>query len=196
MKTPTLATGNKAVSQGFTLIELLVVVLIIGLVTGLVAFTIGDSAGRSLETQMKTLANRLSLVSQDAGYTGVQWGLDLYQTETSEGERYVAYDWLVWNPQAALWQHAESEDAQAGEFVADAELTLIREQQQVDLDFRQAGQNSDLEEPLPDLVLYSSGDMTRFSLDARLQDESLDWLHIQSGLLGQIQFSNDAKTDS
>lgn len=191
-----LATGNsnKTRCQGFSLIELLVVVLIIGLGTGLVALSVGDSEGRVMRDQMKLLSNRLALVSEQAFFSGQQWGLDLYQTEDRLGNRFYGYRWLLRVEEKGefLWQQATPSDVAADIFGANVDLELIRESQFTEFDFRQMldGEFLEGDQEEPDLLLLSSGEITRFQLSAQLQGSNSNPLNIQSGLTGQVHFDD------
>ena len=195
----TLATGrsNTARSQGFSLIELLVVVLIIGLGTGLVAFSVGDNQGRAMHGQMKLLSNRLALVSEQAFYAGQQWGLDIYQTEDTQGNRIYGYRWLLQvNENGKLfWQQATPSEVEADQFSVNVDLELMRESQPADIDFLQLldGELVTGDQQRPDLLLLSSGEITRFQLSARLQGSYSNPLTIKSGLTGQVRF-DDSQT--
>lgn len=196
MKMLILATGtsNRTRYQGFSLIELLVVVLIIGLGTGLVALGIGESEGRVMRDQMKLLTNRLALVSEQAFYSGQQWGLDLYQTEDGSGNRLYAYRWLLRVEEKGehLWQQATPSEAEDDSFGVNVSLELMRESQLTDIGFLQMldGEIVEVQQDKPDLLILSSGEITRFQLSARLQDSDSNPLTIQSGLSGQVRFDD------
>ena len=147
--TPTTQAIREA--RGFSLIELLVVVVIIAVLALAVTLSVAGSADRQLLRETDRFEGLVRLACERAEQSGREIGVDVGTGGFSF--RQLAGD---------KWQDAESE----GEFRARAWLdgmrvALSREGRSVDLGTRDAP---------PQIVCFSSGEMTPFALTFALGD--------------------------
>ena len=138
-------------SSGFTLLELIVVILIIGLLLTFATISVGTSSSKQLETEAKRFYSLLKLASEEAIMNTQEIALEFSKNQ---------YQFLVWSETG--FQSPDGE--QGGNFFRPRELpeqiiiNLEIENTKIDFD--------DLEETeeLPKIGIFSSGEMTPFSI--------------------------------
>ena len=155
-------TTDAAVSsrglRGFTLIELLVVIVIIGVMLGTMFLSMGDRGHDSqLDRERDRLVALLNYVQERAALQTIEYGLRCDQG----GYRFVMYD-----SRKALWLEDPLDDTLRARRLPDGlELALNVEDRQIVLparpDARKPAADTDL---TPQVMIYSSGDLTRFRL--------------------------------
>ena len=148
-------------AQGFTLIELLVVVAIVAVLAGLVGTSfVGSGHHPAMEGFAYRMAQRMELARDRALQRNREWGLYINGGEY----QFAEFNELTqtWEPYTQRPFHTESYamnvrmDAQVDEY-----------QGQVDAD----------EDSLPEIVLFSSGEVTPFELTIKhITQPSLVWI--------------------
>jgi general secretion pathway protein H len=145
-------------AAGFTLIELLVVIVIIGVMIGgaLISFG-GRGRDDQLERERDRLAALISYVQERAALQTIEYGLRCEQG----GYRFVMYD-----SRKSLWlEDPLDEQLRARTLPVGLDLALVIEDRQIVLpkltDESKINAATDL---APQVILYSSGDLTRFTL--------------------------------
>ncbi len=151
---------------GFTLIEILVVVLVVSILMGVV---IASFSGADREQTLRGYAERLALKIELARDKSLQanreWGVYI----DDEGVRFAEFDEVngEWIPRADKPFSAESYE-QALEYEVDVEEfdALL----------------GDEDEDLPDIVLFSSGETTPFTITLAPRDwETQPWALTSDG---------------
>ena len=143
--------------SGFSLLELLVVVTIIGVLAGAAVLSIGTvGSDRELQREAERLQSVIDLLNEEAVLESRDYGL-LF---TSAGYRFFLYDyqtltWLAPTDDNLLGQH---------EFAPPMKLALLLEDRQVEL-AQSFETMSEVEEPEPQVVLFSSGEVTPFEAE-------------------------------
>ena len=148
-------------AQGFTLIELLVVVAIVAVLAGLVGTSfVGSGQNQAMEGFAYRMAQRMELARDRALQRNREWGLYINGGEY----QFAEFNELTqtWEPYTQRPFHTESYamnvrmDAQVDEY-----------QGRVDAD----------EDSLPEIVLFSSGEVTPFELTMKhITQPSLVWI--------------------
>ena len=169
---------------GFSLLELLVVMLIIALGVGMVALAVGDgNRGLATRVEARQFANQIKMVSQEAIVGSRQWGVDLFST-LHDGEERYGYRWL--QHEEGKWRAATPPEMDA-DHLFPARLTLVLRVDEQEQAIDQQADGVPPKELKPDLLLWSSGEMTPFELELRDRDESDAREQIHADLLGRIQ---------
>lgn len=165
-------TSSRRTGQftGFTLLELMLVIFVVGIIAALAMPNIvvqddyeilRQSAGDLLEV--------MQLQEEEAVLTGTQHGLRL-ETGELDAEAEVGYQWLVWSADKRLWTVAQDRMRQYdGTIKGAAEYTLTIDGQPVEPQEPSAGAKEAAQQ-IPQIVIYSSGDITDFELVLRGAD--------------------------
>ncbi len=145
-------------ARGFTLIEIMVVVVIIAVVAGMAVLSLG-STGRDgqLERERDRLVALIDYVRERAALQTVEYGLRCQQ----DGYQFVEYD-----TRKNLWVADElDETLRARPLPAGLELSLAVEDRPIVLPTRaQAARKRDDAGLTPQVMLFSSGEVSRFAL--------------------------------
>lgn len=169
--------------SGFSLVELLVALMVVVLITSLVSFSF-SSGGQEvrLVSEIRNLTGVANYALDEAQMTGVDFGL-LIEEESIEGEVSYSYSWLQreidgWKPPGRGIELFDSK-----RFPPGIELELeLEDAPLVELSLEDEG--SDI--ITPQIVLYSSGEMTVGAIDVRQRaDGELLW-RIEWDLLGRF----------
>lgn len=153
---------------GFTLIELLVVMVLLGLVVGIAVTTVG---GGNQSTELRNEAQRLHAVirmaAEEAVFNNVEIGLYL---DTDH------YEFLLYDEQKQSWQAATQP------FLRKRELPewLLLDYQRADTERKlkskprddQALTETQREARTPAIMLFSSGELTPFTIAMEVDDNS------------------------
>lgn len=137
--------------RGFSLIELLVVVVIVAVLALAVTLSVAGSADRQLARETDRFESLLRLACEKAEQSGREIGVDV--GTGGFGFRLLAGD---------TWQDPDAEgELRSRAWLDGVRVALMREGHGVDLDARNAP---------PEIVCFSSGEMTPFVLTLALGD--------------------------
>jgi general secretion pathway protein H len=146
---------------GFSLLELLVVVLIIGLIVQAVTLSIGALGNdRQLEEEAGRLRSVIDLLHEEALMQSRDYGLMFTET----GYRFYVFDyqelaWVVPQTDRLLEQHMLRP-------LLGMSLVLDGRDVPLDPDF----ESQDVENPEPQVMLLSSGEVTPFTIEMQRAD--------------------------
>lgn len=156
-------SGASSPGQGFTLVELLVVIVILGSLIGLAVLSTGIAGpARELRNEAERLAGLIAVLAEEAVLDNREYGLLLQ----AEGYRVLRYD-----PLAARWQAL---DDKSHRLPAWAELSVELEGEALHLP--QAAESRGAANPVPQLLLLSSGELSPFRV--RLSERRKDGLRL------------------
>lgn len=183
---PSSATGistnrRTRACRGFSLLELLVVVTIIGLFAGVAVLSTGIVGNdREIEREMLRLRSLLDLVREEALMQTRDFGV-LF---TASGYRFYTYDYLTleWRlPEndRLLREHGLPEELRVGLRLEDRDVVLDR-------DF----ERHRLEDPRPQVMLLSSGEITPFELTVERSFGSTRF-RLTADLDGKLEIEED-----
>ena len=148
-------------AQGFTLIELLVVVAIVAVLAGLVGTSfVGSGHHPAMEGFAYRMAQRMELARDRALQRNREWGLYI-----NGGE----YQFAEFNELTQTWEPYTQRPFHTESYAMNVQMTAQVDEYQgrVDAD----------EDTLPEIVLFSSGEVTPFELTMRhIAQPSLVWV--------------------
>jgi len=167
-------------SSGFSLLELLVVVAIIAVFVGAAVLSLSVAGNDpATEQQAARLKGVLDLVREEALMQNRDFGVVF----TASAYRFYTYDygvqaWVEPADDRLLAEHALEESLELGLWVEDREIVL-----EDDLD------PNDLEDPQPQVMILSSGEMTPF--EARVSRAASAGEHVLTAAVdGEIEISS------
>ena len=143
--------------RGFTLIELLVVVVILAVLAGALTLAMGGLGGeRQLEQQSQRTQALIGYACEQAELVGRDIGVSV----DTHGYRFSRRNGADWLP-------LESDELRAREWLAGTQVALSSDDHAIVVgeDFPQK----------PQLVCFSSGELTPFRLELRLADLAQGW---------------------
>lgn len=176
--------------SGFSLLELLVVLLIIGLSLGAVGFAIGhDQQARTQARALEQLAAEIKLEVQQSRFDGRDRGL-VFRAVSLD-----VWSWQWWRQIDGVWQIADS----VSETNAPGTTQLLTApnmfQLQVDGKFLDLATRPNRAHAnhsrSPDIVIYSSGEVTPFSLAMVLDESNSQSLLLCGDAFGRISLVQD-----
>ena len=153
-------------AAGFTLLEILVVMVIVGVLTGTVIFGFtGADAEQELKGNAQTLASRIELARQHALQRNREWGIYVDR----DGYRFAEFD-----VETANWVERADRTFSAVETPANIVLNL-RTSGVGELPFADG-------EDLPQIVVFSSGEITPFTITLEPDWDTLYWQVSSDGI--------------
>jgi general secretion pathway protein H len=184
---------DRSRDAGFTLIEILVVVTIIGIFVGVAALSTDlVSFDRKMQREARRLETLLQLASETALLQSLDYGLQIYSG---------GYDFFIFDHNTQAWRPMGGDPVFAAQRLERMVLELKVEDREIELDLagteplQAAGDAADdadePDEPLyptPQVVIYSSGEITPFEL--RFLDESEPF---EPGILLSVEFNGKAE---
>lgn len=154
---PVIRPQQARACSGFSLLELLVVVTIIAVLAGAAVLSIGTlGSDRELQREAERLQSVIDLLNEEAVLESRDYGV-LF---TSAGYRFFLYDyqtltWLAPADDNLLVQH---------DLEPPIKLALLLEDREVEL-AQSFETMSGLDEPEPQVVVFSSGEVTPFEAE-------------------------------
>jgi len=152
-------------SRGFTLIELLVVLVLLGLVAG-IAYT-GLGAGnqeRELLNEAKRLHAVLRMASDEAIYANTEIGLALTEDK---------YQFVTYSEEDRAWQPSSVSVLRSHNFPEWLQVEFQRLDKDTERLFESTQEQDTEEESVePDLMLFSSGEVTPFVISFEVDSNS------------------------
>jgi general secretion pathway protein H len=140
---------------GFSLIELLVVVVIIGVFAGAAVLSVGVvGSDRELEREVFRLRTLLELLHEEAVMQNRDYGVLFSET---------GYRFYIFDNETLLWFDPVDDRFLAARQLEPVSLALSLEDRDVALDIE--FESETLEEPVPQVVLLSSGEITPFEAE-------------------------------
>ncbi|PYE33177.1 general secretion pathway protein H [Idiomarina fontislapidosi] len=184
--------------SGFTLVEILVVMAIVGLIAASVVFTVPSmtrdettpqTAAATLKAQLQWARERamieqrpLGLLLQAEGYQFLRW------QQTEEG----------WRWQAVTEKGLAAQDYRDNlslEWRIDEPPFIAQEKQLEDTLFSPSDDNEDEEQPIPQLLILPTGELSQFSIQfaAPFDAEPSAWLIADSAWTTRIADNDDTE---
>ena len=144
--------ADRGASRGFTLIEILVVVVILGVVIGAVTLAVGSIGGeRQFARQAEQIRALIAYACEQAEFSGRDVGISVDR----QGFRFSVAGGSDWTASAA-------NELRARTWLSGTLPTLSRDAQTVAV--------TDKAPEKPQLVCFSSGELTPFRLELALAD--------------------------
>ena len=172
---------------GFSLLELLVALFVVVIIASLVSLTV-NSGGQDieLEARARSLADISSYALDEAQMRGVDMGL-LIEQVNEEGDELYRYGWRERMPEGWRRPVVDAEIFSDQQFPPGIELAMELETTLVeDMGAGELNAEGEVAEIVPQIVFYSSGEMTAGFIELR-QRSSGDLLwRIEWDLLGRF----------
>jgi len=184
--------------SGFTLVEILVVMAIVGLIAASVVFTVPSmtrdettpqTAAATLKAQLQWARERamieqrpLGLLLKTEGYEFLRW------QQSEEGWR-----WQAVNEKGLAAQ--DYQDNLSLEWRIDEPPFIAQEKQLENTLFSPSDDNDDEEQPMPQLLILPTGELTQFSIQfaAPFDTEPSYWLIADSAWTTRIADSDETQ---
>jgi general secretion pathway protein H len=173
--------GAEAFSKGFTLIELLVVIVLIGLLASIGLTTVGSgNQGRALNNEVNRLHAVLRMASEEAIYSNTEIGVR-FDSST--------YAFLLYDEKEGTWVEAQQRFLRSYALPEWIVMEWRTDEEVYVPDESNSGSpvnDNDSEEKLPDLVMYSSGEVSPFVISLELDNDPDSLLEIKTNEQGEI----------
>ncbi|MBV1905293.1 MAG: GspH/FimT family pseudopilin [Pseudomonadales bacterium] len=172
-----LFTGKVAIgrSRGFTLLEILVVMSIVLVMTSAIVFGFtGADRNIGIKTEAQRLALLIELVRSEATQTNEEWGV--YITEFD-------YSFASFDPVLATWKISEKRAFRTRMLPDGIEVHVHDSGEAVDIDDPDIFDSiEDENAELPDIVVFSDGELTAFKLSLQVNENLAKWVVYSDGL--------------
>lgn len=163
--------------QGFTLIELLVVMVLMALLSAAAISTLRFSFGDDdIETEARRIGALVNLAAEEALLTGREIGMELDQRQISFWE-FEPFEqrWLALGQDDGPFRSRTLPDGIETDLVLEGQPVVLGED----------GEDDDDDQPEPQVLMFSSGQMTPFTLLLEDRDIDAEW-RIEADLLGRV----------
>jgi general secretion pathway protein H len=158
--------SSRLSSAGFTLLEILVVIVIVGILTGTVIFSFtGADAEQRLKGAAHNLAARVELARQHALQRNREWGIYIER----DSSRFAEFD-----QESGKWVVRENRPF-AQSSLPDAVELRLKTEGVGELPFADG-------KDLPQIVVFSSGEVTPFTIYLEPDWDTLRWLVSSDGI--------------
>ncbi|WP_227545848.1 type II secretion system minor pseudopilin GspH [Marinobacter fonticola] len=171
-------------SRGFTLIEIMVVMVVVGLLAVIAVVNMG---GGAQQRELENAAREMFLLMQTASEQAVLNNQEMGLVVDDESYRFVAYNGLeqIWEPQGErLFAKRQVPEWMALTYQTEDDLPTL------------PGGGEDDDAPQPDLVFFSSGEMTPFEMQMTAGDNNDLVYRIESDGLNGLQWHTPADEDA
>ncbi|MBE9539128.1 MAG: GspH/FimT family pseudopilin [Proteobacteria bacterium] len=177
---------------GFSLLELLVALFVVVIITSLVTLAVNSgSADVEVEARAKSLVDISGFALDEAQMRGVDIGL-LIERKEEGGDSLYSYGWRERTPQGWRRPVVDRDIFVDRQFPVGIELALELEETQLDIldgverALENASAGGKLIEVTPQVIFYSSGEVTAGSMELRqIETNDLLW-RIEWDLLGRF----------
>jgi len=167
--------------RGFSLLELLVVVVIVATFVGAAVLSIGIAGdNRDLEQETFRLKSLLNLLREEALMQNRDYGVLFSAT----GYRFYVYDYVL-----QTWVEPAGDTLLAGRSV-DGLLELALRVEDRDIVLDEGFETDELGNPLPQVMILSSGEMTPFEADVFRPFVEEARVRLRAELDGTIEISS------
>lgn len=164
--------------QGFTLIEILVVIVVVGLLASIAVVNFGStSQTRELENHARDVFLQLQLAADQAVLNNQELGLAI---------KDQTWTFVVYDEETGAWQPLPPPGLKGGVFPEWVSVDVQREGERV-----LAARDAQDEAQLPQIALFSSGEVTPFELRLRIgkdgasaKDEARTYVLFSDGVNG------------
>jgi len=144
-------------NRGFTMIELMVVLVVVGLLVSLVGLSMGGGGERrELEEQTRTLYLKMQAAADEAVLRNAEIGFDMRESRY----RFSTYD-----PDEDLWRARQDRRLPPGQMPDWLAVDIRTEGAEGDLP---VDDDADI---IPDIVFFSSGEITPFDMELRVDGQ-------------------------
>jgi general secretion pathway protein H len=183
----------RAFGRGFTLIEITIVMVIIAILAGLITLSIGNrSADEHLQMEAQRLQQLVDLASEQAQLRSQQIGLELGAHEYRFLLLGKDRKWTVYTSDGSLRPRKLPAGYRIAIRVDDHDLPSSRRADRDDDD--PGSDSSDKKKPEPQVMIYSSGEMTIFTVRLSVTGDPLSY-QITSDALGHLKLKSLRGTD-
>jgi general secretion pathway protein H len=144
-------------TAGFSLIELLVVIVILAIMASMVLISMGTLRSEdTTEREARRLVALLELVAEEALIQGRDYGVEFF----ADGYRF-----LSWDPDTRLWSVVDDEALlRRRELPPELSVVLAIDGREVVVDAEDLRRNRPQDELVPQVAVFSSGELTPFEL--------------------------------
>ncbi len=144
----------KKSARGFTLIEILVVMLVVGIAMGVVGFSSSASNSYySANAYAQRIAQRIEMARDRAVQSNLEWGMFV----AKDDYRFAIFDQI----NGEWFEHTTKPfNAEKTKYTLNFKVTVEDYPGQVDSE----------DEELPDLIFFSSGEVSPFELDLKVDE--------------------------
>jgi general secretion pathway protein H len=158
-------------ARGFTLIEILVVMLVIGITVGVIGFSFSTSNSYySANAYAQRVAQRIEMARDRAIQSNSEWGMFVEE----DNYRFANFD-----PINGEWFDFTNKpfNAEKTNYTLNFKVTIEDYPGQVESD----------DEELPDLIFFSSGEVSPFALDLKIDELPGATWNFQSDGFSQVR---------